>query len=247
MDRNIGSEGSKGTACAQTKSGTQVWEYERKTVDRRKDEIDNMLVFAALFSSILVAFIIDSYQDLKPEIPNESTLILRQILAQIASSTLGAEHMNATQPSFSDTPASASVGHPSFLTVVVNALWFAALVFSLMSASVGIAIRQWLNHHGDEPVGVEPLMSVRIWYVRRKGYLDWHVTGLLDLLPVLLQISVVLFLAGLVILLHSLNSIIAGIMTAQAAVLWTILFLTTIAPSIWCRCPYKSPQALWTM
>ncbi|PCH39592.1 hypothetical protein WOLCODRAFT_59936, partial [Wolfiporia cocos MD-104 SS10] len=212
-----------------------------------KDEIDNMLVFAALFSAVLTAFIIDSYQDLKPKLQNESTLILRQISAQIASSTISAGYLNSTKPAFSDLPASASVEHPSLATVVVNALWFSALVFSLMSASVGIAIRQWLNHHGDEPVGVEPLVSVHIWHVRHKGYLDWHVTGLLDLLPVLLQISVVLFLAGLVIQLRNLHPVIADIITAQAAILWMILLVTTLAPSFWRRCPYKSPQALWIM
>ncbi|PCH45147.1 hypothetical protein WOLCODRAFT_145352 [Wolfiporia cocos MD-104 SS10] len=186
----------------------KVWKNEHDDVKRRKDGIDNMLVF------------LDSFR-------------------------INAGYMNSTQHSFDNSQAAVEFTRPSLTTIIVNTLWFSALVCSLPSASIGIAVRQWLHHHDDEPVGVDPLVSVRIWHVRHEAYMHWHIAGLVDLLPVLLQASLVLFFVGLIILLRSSHPAVGGIIMAQAAALWMVLFLTTIAPSLRRRCPYKSPQALW--
>ncbi|PCH39612.1 hypothetical protein WOLCODRAFT_129435, partial [Wolfiporia cocos MD-104 SS10] len=128
----------------------KAWNNEKDTVKRRKDEIDNMLVFAALFSAVLTSFIIDSYQSLKPQVPNESTLILRQISVQLSSFISSSGFNNSTSPSFPqlyNVETTEPATSPTYTTVLVNALWFFALVCSLISTSLGIAIRQWLNHH----------------------------------------------------------------------------------------------------
>ncbi|PCH39597.1 hypothetical protein WOLCODRAFT_85943, partial [Wolfiporia cocos MD-104 SS10] len=205
----------------------------------------DILVKGALFSAVLTAFLIDSYQDLKPQPPSESTIILRQISAQLASFRAHAGYMNSAQPSFDDSPIGAEIKHPSLAVIIINALWFSALVCSLSSVSIGIAVRQWLNHHDNEPIGVDPLVSVRIWHVRHEAYMHWHIAGLVDLLPILLQASLVLFSIGLIVLLCSLHPAVGDIIMAQTAVLWMVLFLTTISPSLRRRCSYKSPQELW--
>ncbi|PCH36557.1 hypothetical protein WOLCODRAFT_52944, partial [Wolfiporia cocos MD-104 SS10] len=223
-----------------------------------KDEIDNMLVFSALFSAVVTSFVIDSYQDLKPKPPSESTLILRQISAQLVSFTLDTGHLNSTKPAFDYLAITAESDGVPFTIVLVNALWFFALVCSLAAASIGISIRPgparltaqsraWHITNDDEPVGISHLVNIRIWHVRHEAYEDWHVTGLLDLLPVLLQASLVLFLAGLIILLRNLYPVIGNVVMAQVAVLCIILLWTTIAPSLRQKCPYKSPQALWVI
>ncbi|OBZ69243.1 hypothetical protein A0H81_10773 [Grifola frondosa] len=63
------------------------------------------------------------------------------------------------------------------------------------------------------------------------------------LLPVLLQISLVLFLAGLLVLLWPLHRTVAAIATVLVAFLLVFLIITTVLPAFAGDCPYQSPQA----
>ncbi|KAJ3506932.1 hypothetical protein NLJ89_g6585 [Agrocybe chaxingu] len=40
-----------------------------------EDEVQNILIFASLFSAVVTAFIVESYKDLKPD-PNDATVVL---------------------------------------------------------------------------------------------------------------------------------------------------------------------------
>ncbi|OCH90790.1 hypothetical protein OBBRIDRAFT_730174, partial [Obba rivulosa] len=76
------------------------------------------------------------------------------------------------------------------------------------------------------------------------GLIPWRVPEILSLLPILLLASLVLFFTGLIILLWTLNDIVAAISTALISCLFIFFAFSTIAPSLWLDCPYKSPQAL---
>ncbi|KAJ3018278.1 hypothetical protein NUW54_g372 [Trametes sanguinea] len=94
---------------------------------------------------------------------------------------------------------------------------------------------------------VQSLFGVRryIAWLRqsRLNNLDkWHVERFARAVPVLLQVSLILFLAGLLVLLWTLNTLVFAIVCALAAVLTFVLGGTAILPLIRSTCAYLSPQ-----
>ncbi|EMD32446.1 hypothetical protein CERSUDRAFT_108848 [Gelatoporia subvermispora B] len=224
-------------SCAQ-----KLHEYDEATVRAWTSEIDTMLVFAGLFSAVLTAFNVETYPLLQPTSPDPSTLLLAQISAQlnvIASSLPTNSSASLPPPPQLDLSGDSTV---SSSTIIVNALWFSSLISSLAAASLGIFLKQWLNHY-TSPSSSDPRQRARIWHYRHAGLMRWKVTDIMALLPLLLQLALGLFLAGLVVLLWTLDSTVAGLTTAFVALVFFITLWTTIVPVLVGNCPYKSPQA----
>ncbi|KAK7689232.1 hypothetical protein QCA50_007923 [Cerrena zonata] len=115
-------------------------QYDRARVDDVKEDIDSLLVFAGLFSAVITAFIIESYKTLQQQPENTTNQILLQISAQLASLTLSGNFINSTIPSFASPPFA-----PARFSVLINTLWLLSLVFALITASLGILVKQWLH------------------------------------------------------------------------------------------------------
>lgn len=235
-----------------------VEQYSDEVVKYWNDEIDVLLTFvshccivrnvgltsyilfqAGLFSAILTAFNVQSYQLLQPA--DQTVAILGQISAQLASFALDPTFVNSTQPAF-DTNAPSSSFRAPLYAIWLNCLWFASLVFSLASASIGILVKQWLKEYSAGLYGSSRDIARRRQY-RLNNLRRWQVEMIVASLPVLLQIAVTLFLAGLIILVHSINYTVAVVVTSLVAVLLAFVCITTIVPAFFHSCAYRSPQA----
>ncbi|KAH9918071.1 uncharacterized protein B0H18DRAFT_1123234 [Fomitopsis serialis] len=140
---------------------------------------------------------------------------------------------------------SSSTAQPSTAAVVINALWFLALVLSLAAASIGISAKQWLSHY-MVPNTVTVIQRLRVWHLRHQSFQRWHVPEIIEVLPLLLQLSLAAFLTGIAILLWTLHRAVAAIVIAPMGTLLLFTIWTVITPSIVNPgCPYKSPQARW--
>jgi len=71
------------------------------------------------------------------------------------------------------------------------------------------------------------------------------VQDIINVLPLLLQVSVTLFLVGLLELLWTMDILVAGVVTGLVAVVLMFSMGTAFIPAFAPRCPYKSPQAWW--
>lgn len=131
---------------------------------------------------------------------------------------------------------------PSPTTVVVAVLWFAALIISLGAASVAISISQWLHYHVNGASKASQ-RSVRVWFFRRRGLTRWGIEQAVAVFPLLLQFSLVLFLLGLDILLWTLSTVVAGVVTALIILLLVPTIATSVIPSLSPDCPFKLAQA----
>lgn len=78
----------------------------------------------------------------------------------------------------------------------VNVLWFAGLTLRLMSASIGILVKQWLREYLSGEY-ISPQARMRIRYFRAPGLEHWHVFTIAALLPLVLQLALALFFVGL--------------------------------------------------
>lgn len=169
-------------------------------------------VQAGLFSAILTAFNVQSYQLLQPApAPDPILIALQQISAQLTSFSMNPPFVNSTQPAYQqqDTPAPRAPR----AAVWLNALWFSSLVLSLSSASIGIMVKQWLSEYRS---GIPPNTSretVRLRQHRFNHLIKWRVGDIVTAIPILLQLALALFLAGLVMLLRMLHPTVAGVVS----------------------------------
>ncbi|KAF9808592.1 hypothetical protein IEO21_07808 [Rhodonia placenta] len=219
----------------------QVWAREEMLVKKWKDEISNLLTFAGLFSAVLTAFNVQYYVALQPQTQDPSVqamlIALNMLAVRRGETDVGLLTLAAMDNS-------SSVTSTPFHVVSINTLWFSALLFSLSAASLAISVNQWLHHYVDHTTS-RPHQSVQLWYFRHSMFDEWSVPLIISLLPVLLQTSLALFIAGLVQLLWTLNTIVATIVTALAALLLILSASTALIPAFAPSCPYKSQPALW--
>ncbi|KAH9919590.1 uncharacterized protein B0H18DRAFT_881726, partial [Fomitopsis serialis] len=228
-----------------------AWAYEKDRVERWRNEINTLLVFAGLFSAVLTAFLVQYYAVLLPA-PDLNTMILDRILSlQLGNMATNAvvatanssnpAHMlmvlaNSSSTNFTSPPASP----PRWIAT----LWFVALVFSLSSASVGLAVNQWLNFHAMEKAGLQDAsQKAWTWQLRRRALDKWKVEDMVSILPFLLQVALVLFLVGIVGYLWELGFDIAVPSTVFVGILLLFLAFTSVSPTLDEYSAYKSPQA----
>ncbi|KAI0640254.1 hypothetical protein C8Q77DRAFT_122705 [Trametes polyzona] len=218
-----------------------VRDYHEAMVQRWKEEIDTLLVYAGLFSAVLTAFNVELYSALQPDPVDTTNALLAQMAAQLNSFTLNPTFANSTQP-FVPLPPQSSFRAASS-SVWINALWFSSLICSLSSACIGMMAKQWL-HAMELGLSGTSRDIARLRQYRLDALQKWRVGMIVSLLPILLLLASALFLAGLITLLWTLHHGIALIASVLVGILWTLALVTTITPAFSTDCAYRSPQAL---
>lgn len=220
----------------------KVWDYEIKMVAKWKDDIANLLVFDGLFMTILTGFIVAFYPTLRPDPQTEVLLVISAQLSIVTANIGQTTLTNEQQASLKDASASATL--TSFI-ISTNTLWFAAMICGISAASIAIAVSQWLHHHLDRPSTMSH-RNIHMWWFRRRGLTKWEVQFIIDMLPLLLQVSMALFLIGLLQFLWTLNRIVAVVSTALVVTLLAPSLLSVFVPAFAPDCPYKSRAAWWS-
>ncbi len=124
----------------------------------------------------------------------------------------------------------------------MNCLWFLSLIFSLSSALFGILAKQWIREFLQwKKVAATPRENVLLRQLRIEAWEDWKVSMGISAIPALLELAVVLFFTGLVVLVWTLDTVVAIVITAAVSVVILILCTVTVLPAVYRRCPYKSP------
>ncbi|KAI0753559.1 hypothetical protein C8Q80DRAFT_520128 [Daedaleopsis nitida] len=230
------SEQQKAEAWAKTAGVVKT--YSDELVKRWNTEIDTLLVYGGLFSAILTAFNVQSYQLLQLNSQDLTLAALQQISAQLGSLSVNAPFVNSSQPVFSQSDVSASTV-PAW-AIWLNTLWFAGLICSLAAASVGIMVKQWLHEFLSGLSGTSREIARRRQF-RLNNLSKWQVATIVGCLPMLLQLSLVLFLSGLLVLLWQLDPIVAGVSTALISVLLFFMIGATVLSALIIDCCYISP------
>ncbi|KAI0719520.1 hypothetical protein C8T65DRAFT_757763 [Cerioporus squamosus] len=205
-------------------------------------EIDALPTFAGLFAAALTAFNVESYKLLLPSKEDPTPAILVQISAQLGSLSVGSSFINSTQPPYNLLGAPEEPFRPSLHAVLLNSLWFISLVLSLATGTIGILVKQWLREFLFGLSGESLAMARRRQY-RLNSLTYWRVAFIVSALPVLLHLAFVLFLAGLLVFLHSIDLAVMGIVAVPVAALLVLMCGTAIIPSVFSDCCLYSPQA----
>ena len=191
----------------------------------------------------MTAFTVDSDKWVQLDAGDTSNQLLARVSAQLASFTLlGNGTINSTMPSLALSNVTSPFA-PGPLAVHVNALWFISLTLSLLSALFAIAVQQWLRYL-QPPRNISPRTAVQIHHLRMQGLDRWQVPSIVSFLPLLLQFGVILFLAGLLVLLQSLDKRVAIAFTLVAAIGITAFLATAVAPLFSAFCAYNGRRAM---
>ncbi len=130
--------------------------------------------------------------------------------------------------------------HPTTSDSLVNGLWFTSLSFSLITALFAVLTKQWIHQYMSESSGT-PQDRCRVHQFRYMGLEKWGVGVIIGLLPVLMSISLCIFLVGLVVFLVPLQVSIAFVIGAITSMSFAAYFITNLLPIIYSSCPYKTP------
>ncbi|KAJ7836278.1 hypothetical protein B0H14DRAFT_2184072, partial [Mycena olivaceomarginata] len=210
---------------------SEAEKYDKSLVESWKSDMEGMLIFAGLFSASLTAFLIESYKTLSPDSGEQTVRLLAQISQQLSSpnGTL----FPTTQPaSFT----------PSTTSLVCNALWFVSLGLSLNCALIATLLEQWARdflHRAD--MRSAPLIRARIYSYLYYGMKRFNVHAVVDIIPLLLHTSLLLFFAGLVAFLIPVNKTMAAICAAILLLVTAAYTVLTCLPLRYMDCPYRTP------
>lgn len=102
--------------------------------------------------------------------------------------------------------------------------------------------KQWLGEFLTwTSLSADPSEVVVLRQLRSDAWVKWQVPATIGAIPALLEIALVLFLCGMVILSWTLNDMVAIVLTVFTSVFFAAALAVTILPTIHHECPYKSP------
>ncbi|KAG8778856.1 hypothetical protein FRC12_024770 [Ceratobasidium sp. 428] len=204
-------------------------------VDGRNRSLDLILIFAALFSAISTAFVIESLKNLQPDLAATSADVLSAIshtLLLVANNQPGSPlNLTAPEPETFVAPVSA---------VCVNALWFLSLSLSVSVSLIAMLAKDWARGYVAELTG-QPYQQARKRQRRWDGLKEWRVPEVITFLPSLLHLALLLFAVGLTVYLWSIHlgaAIPVLVVTGMSVAAYGV---STILPLLDENCPYSTP------
>ena len=129
----------------------------------------------------------------------------------------------------------------------INSLFFVSLVLSLSAAFFGILAKQWLREYMHWHSSMDPArQNVLIRQARFEAWEAWNVAATIATIPAFLEMAMILYLMGIVLLLWTLDNVVAVVITIVVATFLAAASAFTILPLLCKRCPYRSPTA-WAL
>lgn len=202
-----------------------------------------------LFAATVVAFLIVSYQLLQPtpdDVQKATTNMIVTLIRQYVNGTLLESDIHF--------PAPPNNFHPSPAILRMNVVWFLSMTTALSAVLTGTICLQWVREYQRDP-RVNPKMAFAVRQMRWDGLQSWKVPAIISSLPIILQLSLLLFFWGLLEFLWSLNSKVTQINSVVIGVVLFFMAATLFLPALQVifisndkiqrqgQCPFKSPLA----
>jgi hypothetical protein len=187
---------------------------------------------AGLFSAVTSAFIIEVHSHLLQD-PNDVTAaLLRVLLYKIDNTTFG-----------NDIPVLPQWTGPPRTIVHVQAILFASLAASLLSAFFAMLGKQWLNRYASTEMRGTAIE--RSQYRQRKldGIVIWYFYHVMEALPLMLQVALLLLGCALSRYLWEIDITVASVVLAVTSFGLIFYILVVVAGTISVVCPYQTPGA----
>lgn len=183
-----------------------------------------------LFSSIVAAFLIETYKILLPDNASQTVSLLHQLVS--LSNGTAIVPQNIVQQG----------AMPSLVALRANILMFLSLFFSLTSALVSTLIQQWAREYlQDSQPNATSHTRRQIRTYLFSGLSRFQMRRLAYTVPILLHIAVFLFFFSLSDWLHIINGLVGTTARCCFMALLAVYVTLSILPIIVRNAPYQTP------
>ncbi|SJL16734.1 uncharacterized protein ARMOST_20263 [Armillaria ostoyae] len=210
--------------------------FDIEMLEGWRDGLDVLLVLAGLFSAVVTTFVVQTSQNLQVNYGQVTATLLFELIDIQRAAANGSLVNNVPRSNL--TPFSDF--RPTISDSLVNGLWFTSLSFSLATALFAVLTKQWIHQYIAMPSGT-PRDRCRVRQFRYMGLEQWGVGFIIGLLPLLLSMSLGIFLVGLVLFLVPLQAVIASIVGTITLISFAAYFVSNFLPIMYPSCPYKTP------
>lgn len=128
---------------------------------------------------------------------------------------------------------------PTTQVVRVNCFWVASLTCSLLASAGAMLGKQWVVYYTQDPPGTLEAQG-RARQRRFNGAERWRFRYIVELLPMLLQSSLLIFCIGLIDYFYALNTSVAWVVLALTAAGFVFYVACLIAAILDPDCPFRS-------
>jgi len=156
--------------------------------------------------------------------------------------------MSQTSGGISSVAAARLATRPSTMVRRVNRLWFASLAITIGSTVFAMLTKQWISEYMDglridlKLASEQELLRVaRLREYRSAGLRQWHVPGIIGILPILLHVALLLFGAGLVVFFWKLDHGTAIIILVFLCIISFLYVASMLLPLLRRDAPYRTP------
>ncbi|QRV90451.1 E3 ubiquitin-protein ligase listerin [Ceratobasidium sp. AG-Ba] len=212
-------------------------EHDLELVEGRHKSLDMLLLFAALFSAILTAFLIESKNLLQLDPQDASVALLLQMVQSQHRIELG-----LAPPVGLELPVAVPEFTPTSASRWINAIWFISLGLSLSASLIAMLGKEWLTAFlasRPRPAHAHALLRQS----RLEGLERWWALHIIALLPSMLHLSLLLFSVGLVIYLGTLDRAVAVVLAVIVGLTTAFYFVTAILGAVYDYCPFVTEMS----
>ncbi|KAG8953594.1 hypothetical protein FRC03_011711, partial [Tulasnella sp. 419] len=210
---------------------TEAEDYDKELVDGWNKALDNLLVFSGLFSAVNTAFIIETYKSLQPDPAEDTANMFRLFL----------KHRNDNHQ-FSDEELRFGFTGTPRTAIRTNSIFFASLSCSLLVAIGAVQGKDWLTQYDHSGLAAKPpSLQARVRQEKFDGLERWRFRLFIALLPLLLQISLALFLAGVIAFLWEISNEVASVVITITTLGFIGYLASWVIAVFYSTSPFQTP------
>ena len=185
---------------------------------------------AGLFSAVTSAFIIQVDSQLRPDSGDDTAALLRILLYKMDNTTFGNEV--PTLPQWTGPPPA---------MVHVQAILFASLSASLLSAFLAMLGKQWLNRYVSTNNRGSAIDRCQNRQRKLDGIVAWYFDSVMESLPLMLQVALLLLGCSLSRYLWETSMTVASVVIGVTSFGLLLYLFILIVGTAWESCPYQTP------
>ena len=176
------------------------------------------------------AFIIQVDSQLQPDSGGETAALLRVLIYEINKSAFG-----------NNVPTLPQWAGPPLMKVQVQAILFASLATSLLSAFLAMLGKQWLNRYVSTDMRGSAVERSHNRQRKLDGIIAWYFDHVMESLPLMLQAGLLLLGCALSQYLWGISITIASVVAGATSIGLIFCIFVIVAGTVSESCPYQTP------